>query len=65
MWCPSGQGSNKVETIGGAIVKVFPVVPKQGNVSIEQPGNTGRLIVEITGWIILPVTFPYRVETEA
>jgi len=62
---PSGQGSNKVETIGAALVQAFPVVPKQGNVSIEQPGNTERLIVEISGWIILPVTFPYRVETEA
>lgn len=65
VWSPSGQGSGKVEAIGDKLVKAFPVVPKQGNVSIEQPGNTERLIVEISGWIILPVTFPYRVETEA
>lgn len=62
VWCPSGQGSSKVETLGDAIVKVFPVVPKIGAVSVEQPGNTGRLIVDISGWIILPISFPYRVE---
>jgi hypothetical protein len=65
VWSPSGRGTAEVESIGKGVVDTFKVIPKLGTVSIEQPGNTGRLIIEINGWIILPVTFPYRVETEA
>jgi hypothetical protein len=65
VWSPSGIGTNQVEVIGQGVVDTFKVIPKVGTVSIEQPGNTGRLLIENNGWIILPVTFPYRVELDA
>ena len=63
VWYPSGSGARAVEMIGQGLLNAFPVVPKVGTVSIEQPANTGRLIVDLAGWIVLPVTIIYRQET--
>lgn len=62
---PSGQGTGKLEALAQGVVSTFKVVPKTGNVSIEQPGNSGNIAVTNDGWICLPITFPFRVESLA
>lgn len=62
---PSGQGTGKLEALAQGVVNTFKVLPKVGNVSIEQPGNTGNIAVTQDGWICLPITFPFRVESLA
>lgn len=62
---PSGQGTGKLEALAQGVVSTFKVLPKVGNVSIEQPGNTGNIAVTNDGWICLPITFPFRVESLA
>jgi hypothetical protein len=65
VWSPSGQGAKKIELVADQLVKLFPVVPKIGTVSIESPGNTGRITLDNSGWLCLPITFPYRQESFA
>lgn len=62
---PSGQGTKKIELLAQGVVDIFKVIPKIGQVSIEQPGNTGDIAVTADGWICLPITFPFRVESLA
>lgn len=65
VWVPSGQGVGKADTLAALIVKAFPVIPKTGSVSIEQPVNTGRFSITNDGWGCIPCTCPYRVESTA
>lgn len=62
VWSPSGSGAGVIEILADKIVQLFPVVPKTGTVSIEGPGNSGRIMLDNSGWLALPITFPYRVE---
>lgn len=62
---PSGQGTGKLETLAQGVVNTFKVLPKVGSVSIEQPGNTGNISVTNDGWICIPISFPFRVESLA
>jgi hypothetical protein len=64
-WSKSGEGTRKIELLVEQISKLFPVVPKVGTVSIEAPGNSGRITLDNSGWICLPITFPYRQESLA
>lgn len=65
VWVPNGQGAGKSDSIAQALMKAFPVVPKQGTVSIEQPGNTSRIILDVSGWIMQPISFQYRCDSVA
>ena len=65
VWVPAGQGVGKADAIAAQIVKLFPVLPKTGNVSIEDPVNTGRFTLTTDGWGCVPCTCPYRVESTA
>ena len=64
-WVPSGQGAAKVDALAAQIVSLYKVVPKTGNVSIERPGNTSKILLDIAGWLVVSATFPYRVESVA
>jgi len=63
IWWPSGVGAGKVEALAKSLAAVYPVVPKTGTVSIEDAANTGQLVLDQSGWIIQPISFPYRVES--
>lgn len=63
VWYPSGVGVGKADSLAASLVKTFPVIPKQGSVSIEQPGNTSKVMYDIAGWICINVNLPYRVES--
>ena len=62
LWNPSGHGVGQLDTLAAALVAAFPVVPKTGTVSIEQTPNTGRVVLDTSGYAILPVTMLWRVE---
>lgn len=65
VWVPSGWGVGKADALSQAVVRAFKVVPKQGSVSIEAPGNTGKIMMDVAGWIAIPISFPYRYESVA
>lgn len=62
VWFPSGGGMAKPELLAAQIVAAFPVVPKTGNVSIEQTPNTKQALLDVSGWIIIPISCMYRYE---
>jgi hypothetical protein len=57
-----GVGSHEVEGLTEAIVSLFPIVPKTGTVSIEQPPQTGAAIL-ILDKRYIPITVSYRQES--
>jgi hypothetical protein len=61
-WIQSGRGMGGVEQIVNNIVNLFPVVPKTGNVSVENTPHAERPMVDDSGWIIVPVVIMYRYE---
>ena len=62
VWCPDNKGSKTNDDISSALVSAFPIVPKTGNVSVEQTPNSSQAIVDASGWRITPVTIKYRYE---
>jgi hypothetical protein len=64
-WLTSGVGMGKLDTLVAAVVKAFPVVPKQGQVSVEQPGSSSQAKLASDGWICVSISYPYRVESTA
>lgn len=62
VWCVSGKGMGEAEQIAEALIKAFPVVPEFGDVKITETGSKSRAILEISGFVIIPVTFKYRYE---
>lgn len=65
VWVPSGKGVTKADEIAAKIVKAFPVLPKVGVLSVEQPVNTSRFILADDGWGAIACSCPYRVESVA
>lgn len=65
VYVPAGQGVGKADAIAAQIVKLFPVIPKTGMVSIEDPVNTGQFKLTNNGWGCIPCSCPYRVESLA
>lgn len=63
-YVPSNMGMAKLEAIVQGVLDTFRVIPKLGTVSIESPGNTSKMIIDAAGWACIPITFPYRVETQ-
>lgn len=65
VWVPSGK--NKLaegEAIAQGIIDAFPVVPKQGTVSIESTPEYSKALNDVAGWRIIPITIDYRVESK-
>ena len=63
-YVPSNAGMGLLERIVQGVMDTFRVIPKLGTVSIESPGNTSKMIIDAAGWACIPITFPYRVETQ-
>jgi hypothetical protein len=57
-----GTGSAAVEALANSVAALFPVLPKTGTVSIEQPPQTGQAFPQDL-WRIIPVTISYRQES--
>lgn len=64
-WGKLNTGAGKIEALVAQIIKLYPVLPKVGTVSIEQPGTNSRMNVTSDGWACIQVSFPYRVESLA
>lgn len=62
-WAQSGKGMGQVETLAQSIINLFPVLPKTGAVSVEQTPAADSSILDDSGWLIVPVTIRYRMET--
>jgi hypothetical protein len=62
-WAPSGRGMGQVERIAQAIADLFPMLPKMGRVSVEKTPAAGKSPLDDSGWLIVPVTVEYRMET--
>jgi hypothetical protein len=54
-------GTKRSEQLAESIIKLFPVVPKTGTVSIEQTGSVMNPLYD-SQWRILPLRFRYRQE---
>lgn len=63
-YVPSNAGMGLLERIVQGVMDTFRVIPKLGTVSIESPGNTSKMVLDAAGWACIPITFPYRVETQ-
>lgn len=63
-YVPSNAGMGKLEELVQGVLNTFRVIPKLGTVSIEAPGNTSKMVLDAAGWACIPITFPYRVETQ-
>ena len=61
IYVKSGKGIKQISELVDSLVNYFPIVPKVGNVSIEQTpySSTG---VTVDGWYVVPVSIPYRME---
>lgn len=62
-WYPSGRGMGGVEQLANNIVNLFPMLPKTGNVSIENSPYAEHPQFDESGWIIVPVLVFYRHES--
>jgi hypothetical protein len=61
-WGPTGNGMGAVEKLANNIVKLFPILPKVGSVSVENTPYSERPQHDAAGWVILPVLVFYRYE---
>ena len=59
---PLGQGAGAGDTLATSIKGLFPVVPKTGTVSVEQPPNIAQAITREDGWRVIPISISYRQE---
>lgn len=58
---PLNVGMGALDSTVDAVIAAFPVVPKVGTVSIEQPLTDGPGLIVATS-IMIPITGLYRVE---
>lgn len=63
VWTPGGTGMGAPEQLAGAIVKLFPIIPKFGDVSVEQTPSVNAQKPDASGWGITPVLIKYRYES--
>lgn len=61
-WAPEGEGMGRVRAMAQAIVDLFPIVPKSGDVSVEGTPTADRPIKE-DNWVAVPVLIKYRLES--
>lgn len=62
-WHPSGKGMGGVEKLATRIINLFPLLPKSGNLSVENTPYAEQPDFDAAGWIIVPVLILYRYET--
>lgn len=62
-WAREGRGMAEAEALSASVIALFPMLPKQGNVSIEGTPYAEPSILDSAGWVITPVTIKYRYDT--
>ncbi len=62
IWCKTGNGTAAADAIFDGIKTAFPLVPKTGQVSIEATPSMKTAIIDSSGYRIVPVIIPYRLE---
>ena len=62
-WAPTGNGMGAVERVAQSLVDLYPMLPKTGNVSIEDTPSQDNPLWDTSGWVIVPVTIKYRMES--
>lgn len=60
-WGLDGEGWGKVEGLADNIVSLFPLLPKQGTVSVERTPSKQAHMLD-NGWRVVPVVIYYRRE---
>jgi hypothetical protein len=63
-WCPVGSGMGIVDKLASDVIQLFPILPKVGNVSIENTPYAERPQYDEAGWVIVPVLMFYRYESQ-
>ena len=61
VYMPLGSGMGDIEARADAIAALYPVLPKIGTVSMEQPLD-GRAAFIVEDFMCIPMTGRYRVE---
>jgi len=59
---PEGVGTKAASDLITSVKALYPVVPKTGTVSIEQPPQVGTGFSRDDGYWVIPLTFKYRQE---
>jgi hypothetical protein len=60
-YCPLNIGLGGLDATVDAIIAAFPVLPKIGTVSIDEPLSDGPALI-VDASVMIPVTGRYRVE---
>jgi hypothetical protein len=63
VYCQSGLGTKQGDDLTQAIVDAFPLLPKQGSVSIENTPSIKPAFIDESGYRIIPVYIQYRRES--
>lgn len=59
---PEGVGTKAANDLIASIKALYPVLPKTGTVSIDQPPQIGTGFSRTDGYWVIPMTFKYRQE---
>jgi hypothetical protein len=62
-WAQAGKTMKQVEALAQSVIDLFPILPKVGPVSIEFTPTAENVIPDDSGWLVVPVTIKYRMET--
>ena len=62
VYVKDGKGTKAINELCDSLINYFPVIPKSGNVSIEQTPSVSNGIA-LDGWRVVPVSIPYRMES--
>lgn len=60
-YAPIGKGMAAIEALVDGVINTYPVLPKEGTVSIEAPLSASQGM-PVDGFMCVPVTGRYRVE---
>ena len=62
-WYPSTKGMVGADALSDSVNALFQLLPKIGNVHMQNINHTSRPMLDDSGWIVVSVTIPYRYET--
>lgn len=65
VWSKAGVGTAQGEAIAYALRAAFPLLPKQGSVSVENTPSIKPAILDVAGYRVIPVIINYRQEIVA
>lgn len=61
-WSKVGEGMGKAELLAQQVRDLYPLIPKNMSVSIEQTPSIDNPIQDPSGWVAVPVLIKYRFE---